>query len=219
MLKLLLSVVYLSIPTSNHNYCLLSISSGSVVYLSIPTSNHNWLTVGVVGALVVYLSIPTSNHNHVTCVLVLPLLFICLFLHQTTTRFRCLPYACGCLSVYSYIKPQLCVRVLNLRRVVYLSIPTSNHNYAIIFIYKSKLFICLFLHQTTTSFFIHFNRVCCLSVYSYIKPQPVSCFFRAFCSCLSVYSYIKPQPLASPTPSLAVVYLSIPTSNHNLGIL
>ena len=35
----------------------------------------------------------------------------------------------GCLSVYSYIKPQLGFLALIIRFVVYLSIPTSNHNY------------------------------------------------------------------------------------------
>ena len=34
-------VVYLLIPTSNHNFCLLLLYSASVVYLLIPTSNHN----------------------------------------------------------------------------------------------------------------------------------------------------------------------------------
>ena len=37
----LISVVYLLIPTSNHNKGMLDILEGIVVYLLIPTSNHN----------------------------------------------------------------------------------------------------------------------------------------------------------------------------------
>ena len=35
----------------------------SVVYLLIPTSNHNLIPSFVIIVLVVYLLIPTSNHN------------------------------------------------------------------------------------------------------------------------------------------------------------
>ena len=55
----------------------------------------------------------------------------------------------------------------------------------------------------------------CLSVYSYIKPQRCGIECLGPCRCLSVYSYIKPQPLASACNLYFVVYLSIPTSNHN----
>ena len=34
-----------------------------VVYLLIPTSNHNWRLVSIAAEVVVYLLIPTSNHN------------------------------------------------------------------------------------------------------------------------------------------------------------
>ena len=56
-------VVYLLIPTSNHNCVNLHRKFRRVVYLLIPTSNHNLGVVvpGVKG--VVYLLIPTSNHN------------------------------------------------------------------------------------------------------------------------------------------------------------
>ena len=125
---LILGVVYLSIPTSNHNHQRAFLHVGNVVYLSIPTSNHNTEDYHVKPPVVVYLSIPTSNHN--TCPSQCPcvMLFICLFLHQTTTvvslgrtarvLFICLflhqtttiediirPLS-SCLSVYSYIKPQ-----------------------------------------------------------------------------------------------------------------
>ena len=66
VLLLLYIVVYLLIPTSNHNP-LLSFDCGrTVVYLLIPTSNHNIRTPPLPGFAVVYLLIPTSNHNSAT---------------------------------------------------------------------------------------------------------------------------------------------------------
>ena len=56
-------VVYLLIPTSNHNSLFEHIVGEGVVYLLIPTSNHNRRPWFVLSALVVYLLIPTSNHN------------------------------------------------------------------------------------------------------------------------------------------------------------
>ena len=58
------SVVYLLIPTSNHNQALVVVYLISVVYLLIPTSNHNFRNVLSTFTSVVYLLIPTSNHNH-----------------------------------------------------------------------------------------------------------------------------------------------------------
>ena len=37
----MIEVVYLLIPTSNHNYEIAEPETGGVVYLLIPTSNHN----------------------------------------------------------------------------------------------------------------------------------------------------------------------------------
>ena len=56
-------VVYLLIPTSNHNKETLNVSLSSVVYLLIPTSNHNQSSAALMQGRVVYLLIPTSNHN------------------------------------------------------------------------------------------------------------------------------------------------------------
>ena len=100
-----------------------------VVYLLIPTSNHNPEVLGTLKTLVVYLLIPTSNHNkgdlfvcyrklyifwflHQTTtgkdiIWFFLLLYIFWFLHQTTTgTIRCASYPC-CISFDSYIKPQL----------------------------------------------------------------------------------------------------------------
>ena len=59
----------------------------------------------------------------------------------------------------------------------------------------------------------------CLSVYSYIKPQRIVNGTKIQESCLSVYSYIKPQLSTMHIFLNFVVYLSIPTSNHNIGNL
>ena len=56
-------VVYLLIPTSNHNAGAGVLGSLVVVYLLIPTSNHNLLLLRNNATSVVYLLIPTSNHN------------------------------------------------------------------------------------------------------------------------------------------------------------
>ena len=56
----------------------------------------------------------------------------------------------SCISYYSYIKPQLTFAFLLYLSVVYRTIPTSNHNYIWKYPKFIKLYIVLFLHQTTT---------------------------------------------------------------------
>ena len=56
-----------------------------VVYLFIPTSNHNHVQILLDELPVVYLFIPTSNHNSDECQGATLELYISLFLHQTTT--------------------------------------------------------------------------------------------------------------------------------------
>ena len=123
-------------------------------------------------AEVVYHLVPTSNHNRWANYILRPMLFIILFLHQTTTRKekrmaeKCclsscsyikpqLPYLCPrliqrCLSSCSYIKPQRTFAQVRRQRVVYHLVPTSNHNGGWHHPPKPQLFIILFLHQTTT---------------------------------------------------------------------
>ena len=81
------------------------------------------------------------------------LLFIILFLHQTTTMERESLQDARCLSSCSYIKPQPC----SCRAAA---------------------------------------RHSCLSSCSYIKPQLPNEIFDALECCLSSCSYIKPQPIA-----------------------
>ena len=59
-------------------------------------------------------------------------------------------------------------------------------------------------------------NVSCISFDSYIKPQPPFCRRAISSSCISFDSYIKPQRLVALATQTAVVYLLIPTSNHNL---
>ena len=82
-----IGVVYLSFPTSNHNFAFVSCFWCKVVYLSFPTSNHNFNLKWTSSSPVVYLSFPTSNHNAILRAVFARALFISLFLHQTTTRY------------------------------------------------------------------------------------------------------------------------------------
>ena len=116
-------------------------------------------------------------------------------------------------------------------------IPTSNHNslialcksqvlYIFWFLHQTttpvctkmieqKLYIFWFLHQTTTSKTQHSPFPRCISFDSYIKPQPGFSSGTWASRCISFDSYIKPQPQCLKGFSDAVVYLLIPTSNHN----
>ena len=168
----LTKVVYLSIPTSNHNHLLPFVAPVLVVYLSIPTSNHNIRCCLLVAVPVVYLSIPTSNHNPCRGMPHHIWLFICLFLHQTTT-----------------------IRGLQKRwkRLFICLFLHQTTTLLLVLSCRKQLFICLFLHQTTTPSPFGGWRKSCLSVYSYIKPQHIPVCRLRTGGCLSVYSYIKPQ--------------------------
>ena len=101
------------------------------------------------------------------------MLFIILFLHQTTTLAVPRSAHDSCLSSCSYIKPQQQPSAQIERCVVYHLVPTSNHNVVLVLqcqmivVYhlvptsnhntelnhslNNTLFIILFLHQTTTA--------------------------------------------------------------------
>ena len=105
----------------------------------------------------------------------------------------------------------------------------------------AKLYIFIFLHQTTTDGDTCRRIYSCISLYSYIKPQRIGvngCVWLGCISlysyikpqhavnagsnavrCISLYSYIKPQPTAATHRNDGVVYLYIPTSNHNNKML
>ena len=100
----------------------------------------------------------------------------------------------------SYIKPQQIAYLCTVFKVVYRTIPTSNHNSECYSSTFQSLYIVLFLHQTTTCGIVSIFYVCCISYYSYIKPQPAKCGMCPPECCISYYSYIKPQPLRAATP-------------------
>ena len=165
-------------------------------------------------------------------------LYIFWFLHQTTTSaWWCIIFI-GCISFDSYIKPQPLNLLMLSIVVVYLLIPTSNHNsglnfevedevvYLLIptsnhnFCWANKLFIALyifwFLHQTTTVQAIA-NALNKLYIFWFLHQTTTKepCTIALNC-CISFDSYIKPQQSSSNSYSLSVVYLLIPTSNHNI---
>ena len=121
----------------------------------------------------------------------------------------------SCISYYSYIKPQLSWLAHAVFPVVYHTIPTSNHNNRRSESLLSVLYIILFLHQTTTLDHDLLDSLCCISYYSYIKPQQPRHCVSWQDGCISYYSYIKPQLLAQTGIPFQVVYHTIPTSNHN----
>ena len=99
-------VVYHLVPTSNHNPNKVFGKIEMVVYHLVPTSNHNRFIPITTLYPVVYHLVPTSNHNRSEAGALEHLLFIILFLHQTTTRMYVPIFLTCCLSSCSYIKPQ-----------------------------------------------------------------------------------------------------------------
>ena len=143
-------------------------------------------------------------------------MYIFWFLHQTTTCALLAKSLACCISFDSYIKPQRRQITAYITPVVYLLIPTSNHNLLHLVNIFIQLYIFWFLHQTTTGRRNEFAIYRCISFDSYIKPQLEDMLLRIGLSCISFDSYIKPQHKTVSEWSLRVVYLLIPTSNHNL---
>ena len=105
-----LCVVYLLIPTSNHNAFPLKECEELVVYLLIPTSNHNLLLLMMTSTL---LYIFWFLHQTTTSALLVEettKLYIFWFLHQTTTLLGYGNFPERCISFDSYIKPQPMIR-------------------------------------------------------------------------------------------------------------
>ena len=190
-------------------------------------------------AYVVYLLIPTSNHNQLSAARLVLVLYIFWFLHQTTTDFDAEKQKVGCISFDSYIKPQrvaqanlLTVVVYLLiptsnhniksiqsrnRIVVYLLIPTSNHNTANTQLGVEGLYIFWFLHQTTTTTLFLYS-VSVLYIFWFLHQTTTACcYFSSSARCISFDSYIKPQLIQFFVEVDIVVYLLIPTSNHNVN--
>ena len=125
----------------------------------------------------------------------------------------------------------------SLYHVVYLLIPTSNHNIMIISFPVSVLYIFWFLHQTTTLwefgivdsrlYIFWFLHQTTTDGNGYISKDGLYIFWflhqtttvqvhlQVSTCCISFDSYIKPQQCACNRVPFLVVYLLIPTSNHN----
>ena len=127
-----------------------------------------------------------------------------------------------------------------LSQVVYLLIPTSNHNVEDVTEDSDKLYIFWFLHQTTT-IGTELNVLTALYIFWFLHQTTTAWWWHSFTlklyifwflhqtttqlivnyltlSCISFDSYIKPQPRNIQWHDRSVVYLLIPTSNHNLPL-
>ena len=121
----------------------------------------------------------------------------------------------SCISFYSYIKPQLVHHVVIVGIVVYRSIPTSNRNVSVVTICVFPLYIVLFLHQTATPAAVLYG-IPRLYIVLFLHQTATTPKCDISCSCcISFYSYIKPQLVGASFHASNVVYRSIPTSNRN----
>ena len=99
----------------------------------------------------------------------------------------------GCLWVFSYIKPQQNQCTILCTVGVYGSFPTSNHNIVREFIDICRVFMGLFLHQTTTALMI-FARSRRVFMGLFLHQTTTLCRkINGTSWCLWVFSYIKPQ--------------------------
>ena len=122
-------------------------------------------------------------------------LYIVLFLHQTTTVPEADYQSSSCISYYSYIKSQLIKQLTLCVRVVYRTIPTSNHNKTDV----DKIHGEVVYRTIPTS---NHN-----SEYGPTTYRPV--VYRTIPT--SNHNQIQAEQAKA-----LVVYRTIPTSNHNL---
>ena len=211
----------------------------AVVYLLIPTSNHNQQCMSEFMRVLYIFWFLHQTTTRLLFWLEKLKLYIFWFLHQTTTCLQRWLSPSGCISFDSYIKPQpywqvgwstdRCISFDSYIKpqpvdswktcssVVYLLIPTSNHNSLVMSLWLILLYIFWFLHQTTTGYDASLCNIGCISFDSYIKPQPPRNWKATDSSCISFDSYIKPQLFRRLVRIYSVVYLLIPTSNHNVN--
>ena len=121
----------------------------------------------------------------------------------------------SCISFDSYIKPQLPALPHQSWQVVYLLIPTSNHNFNNVYTWISLLYIFWFLHQTTTLCGETLRTQCCISFDSYIKPQLLPRKALPFSVVYLLIPTSNHNIQRTNEQGNSVVYLLIPTSNHN----
>ena len=144
-----------------------------VVYHLVPTSNHNDGKEISVNDLLFIILFLHQTTTHCTTKPHTAKLFIILFLHQTTTFTLILMTFLCCLSSCSYIKPQLLASIWD-------------------------------------------NLSGCLSSCSYIKPQLKSVSMSIFKVVYHLVPTSNHNLLTLIFPRPLVVYHLVPTSNHNL---
>ena len=144
------------------------------------------------------------------------MLFIILFLHQTTTR-----YPNEFAEILLFI-----ILFLHQTTTGELSFPSVFRLFIILFLHQTTtsqdlpidfwlLFIILFLHQTTTGMKMTL-RASWLFIILFLHQTTTRTFRLSWsCCCLSSCSYIKPQHVLRWCNLLIVVYHLVPTSNHN----
>ena len=187
----------------------------AVVYLYTPTSNHNWSGWRGQGSRLYIFILLHQTTTGLVYDREYKKLYIFILLHQTTTASEADKAKEGCISLYSYIKPQQHDQIPLYDKVVYLYTPTSNHNYSfyintlqcVVYLYTPtsnhnsaqletacyKLYIFILLHQTTT---IRSPTSKNLMLYIFILLHQTTTNHSSGCHCLcciSLYSYIKPQ--------------------------
>ena len=164
---------------------------------------------------VVCLVLPTSNHNRPPFSLLMMLLYVLSFLHQTTTLCHPLFLKLCCMSCPSYIKPQRARHPRESAYVVCLVLPTSNHN-SCAFPFHGTMVVCLVLPTSNHNIEARVIAWLALYVLSFLHQTttyPITT--PLFTGCMSCPSYIKPQLSFHSTICLHVVCLVLPTSNHN----
>ncbi len=165
-------VVPYHFSTSNHNFGEVLYIVASVVPYHFSTSNHNLRPRWRARLLVVPYHFSTSNHNPRCSIIILIMLYLITFLHQTTTLYTSVNTSTGCtlslfyikpqrqaiaaaldegctLSLF-YIKPQPLLVLLSYLYVVPYHFSTSNHNKSYEYYPLVSLYLITFLHQTTT---------------------------------------------------------------------
>ena len=145
--------------------------------------------------VVVYYPISTSNHNMISVNRAAHMLYIILFLHQTTT------------TNYTNHESEKLYIILFLHQTT--TRPHHENN-------RDALYIILFLHQTTTAT-QSFSKYRSLYIILFLHQTTTTASDGFHNSrCILSYFYIKPQRAADELPLPGVVYYPISTSNHNV---
>ena len=139
-------------------------------------------------------------------------LYIFIFLHQTTTGVMILKPT-GMLYIFIFLhqtttESMVLTPYVRLYIFIFLHQTTTQSHTTVL---RYCLYIFIFLHQTTTHHLHHWYLQRCISLYSYIKPQPHRHGYNIVIGCISLYSYIKPQ-LVKDTISYSKTSISINTN-------